>query len=41
MEIGRDTGADTALKSGTKIWIFKQNVKKHDTFKHWIHFVPV
>lgn len=34
ININRDTGADTALKSGTKIWFLKQNVKIHDTFKH-------
>lgn len=30
-------GIDTSLKSGTSISFYKQKVKKHDTFKHWIH----
>lgn len=34
ISIDRDTGADTDLKSRTKFWFLKQNVKTHDTFKH-------
>lgn len=34
INIDRDLGADPALRSGTKFCILRQNVKKHDTFKH-------